>query len=96
MTRDPMAIAAAIAAARVLGKDCILSLSVDPSEIDAVSRLVCDVMGVGVESVKYEPPTETRPSSLYAWYEDGDGRPVIVHVHVLTASANDNAKEATK
>jgi hypothetical protein len=94
MTRDPLAVTAALAAARILGKDCMVTLFVEQGEIDAISRLVCDVLSVGVEQVKYSPPTETRANETYFWGSDGDDRTVFVTVHVLPATANDNRKEA--
>ena len=71
----------------------MFTLFVSADEIDAVSRLVCDVMSVGADQVQYSPPTATRKAETYYWNEDGDGRQVSVTVHVLPASANDNAKE---
>ena len=93
MTRDPQAITALLAASRILGRDCMVTLFVEPHEIDAVSRLVCDVMSVGVDKVRYSPPREDMPNGTFEWNEDGDGRLVYVTVHVVPAIVNDNAKE---
>ncbi len=92
VTRDPQAITALLAASRILGRDCMVTLFVEPHEIDAVSRLVCDVMGVGVDKVRYSPPGECK-NAVYQWGEDGDGRLVYVTVHVVPAIVNDNQKQ---
>ncbi len=92
MNRDPIAMAALLAASRILGRDCMVTLFVEPHEIDGVSRLVCDVLSVGVDKVKYSPPGDCR-NGVYHWGEDGDGRLVYVTVHVVPAIVNDTAKE---
>ena len=71
----------------------MFTLFVSADEIDAVSRLVCDVMSVGADQVQYSPPTATRETATYYWNTDGDGKQVSVTIHVLPVSANDNQKE---
>lgn len=85
-----MAITATVTAARILGRDCMVTLFVTQAEIDGVSRLVCDVMGVQADKVRYSPPNATRDTPTFHWNEDGDGKQVYVTVHVLPATANDN------
>lgn len=89
MKTDPMAIAAIIAGARILGGGhCMVALFIEANEADAVTRMVSDI--IGNNDVRYLPPSPERNTGLFSWVRDGDDKTVSVNIHVLPASANDN------
>jgi hypothetical protein len=92
MKCDPMAITAAVAAARILGHHrMFLTLFIDEAEADAVSALISEVMGVNTGTVRYSPPRPEREHPVFTWDEDGDGKVVRVAMHVMPEIRNDNA-----
>ena len=94
---DPVAMTAAVAAARILGRATMLALFIDDGPgVDPVTTMICEVMGVQSDAVRYSPPTAERRSGVYSWDQDGDWKYVYVNLHVvLPASANDNQGAGT-